>query len=532
MHSIHFYLRSFALEARQIWQAVKERRVLTWCLAAMVLGFLLRLALCAKMPYAFYHADCDQVFDTYQRLGEGSLDINVKKTWLGPLVYCIPGLFRLPILPSIAITQHLLGLVTVILAGITVAFSFSRWRIFIIPATVAVALNPDLLWYEHVALPETLYVLFVVSTALTGLAYVRRPSLLRLLLLGVSIFLAASSRPEGQLFCIFGVALCMTTQWKNWPLFLRDVGALLGFSIVSLAVNRTDQGGSLLYSNVAHLTPSRLLSAPGFAEKHSDYFSRLRQDWAVVPQNIPRERKQLYAFARDYLTHGKEPRSLKANEFCGRIGAEVCLRNLVHLPSLALTKFRFALRRPVAGDFGPEWVWIKQFDAFTGGWEEGEIPSEHTQFDKDSSQLVFGREFHTAPELQNHLHDIYKPFTPDWLSAYQRWYSESVQKFSLPDHDDGKVMLCGMPFLYLTATLGLILMAISSVSYRSYHILWLGMLVLMAFVLALTGSNLGRFRIVFEPFWFIYTLGLCDAVATIAMKRIPRWQIHSAPKTL
>ena len=492
------------------------RALLWWCLPALIVGLTLRGALWVKMPHAFYHPDSDQVFDTWRSLLHGSLHFHEKKTPLGPLLYCLPPLLRLPVLPAIALVQHLLGLGIVLMIGTLVAGSFTRWHLFIVPVTLLVAANPILLWYEHVALPETFYVFSIVATALTGLLYCRKPDTPRLIALGAALYLTAGFRPEGKLFCLFGIALAVCATWGEWKKMRNSAGSLLILTALCIHFDRTAQSGSLLYSNVAHLTPEKLWSPAGFTEAHPDYFSHLPEKWPVTPAGrIARERKQLIRFLRDYLAArngGKEVSDKAVERLCGRIGAEVCLRNAHRLPALSLAKFRCALGNRAAEDFGPDWLYRKQTESLAGDFDEADRLATRAESSREFVQIAYGRDFDSRQELENHLRQLYRPFIPDWLSAWQERYSAAILAWRLPDRPLDRGTLSGMPYLYIAATAGLLAMAVRDRRLRTYHFLWLGMLLFMAFVLTLTGSNLGRFRVGFESFWFLYAFGLLDVV--------------------
>jgi hypothetical protein len=495
---------------------VAWRTILAWCLPALVIGFVLRAVLVWHMPYAFYHPDSEQVFDTPRLLALGSFGIHEKKTPLGPLLYSIPSLLRIPPLPVIAIVQHVLGLAMVLMIGALVAHSFVRWRLFIVPVTVLVAINPILFWYEHVALPETFYAASIVATALAGLLFYREPNKRHLIALGIALFCTAGFRPEGKLFCVFGLALTLLVVWRDGRQHWRTVGVIAVVTALSFGINRTRQSGSLLYSNVAHLTPQSLWTAPGFAEQHAEYFADLHRRWAVTPTaDIARERKKLFDFVEEYIAEqkGKKAASSKAiNRLSGRIGAEVCLRNLHQLPGLAVAKFRFALRNPAAEDFAADWVYRKQTESLAGDFDEEDKLIQAGENEAGLAAAAYGRTFASRAELQDYLKTIYRLLSPDFLSALQARYSDSILAMRLPDRPLDDEPLYGMPVLYLAAIAGLAGLALRDRSLRGYHFLWLGMLLFLAFVLSLTGSNLGRFRYPFEPFWFLYAFAVLDCI--------------------
>jgi hypothetical protein len=493
------------------------KTILVYCLPALLIGLALRAALWVKMPSAFYHPDSEQVFDTCRSLLHGTLHFHGKKTPIGPLLYCLPSLLHLPVMPTVALVQHLLGLGLVALIGVLAAWSLTRWRVFIVPITIAVAISPPLLWYEHVALPETMYVCSLAALALAALYYSREPSWRAWLYLAAALFCTAGLRPEGKLFFLFGLSLVVWANWKRWRHLLQATAATAALMALCLVLDRTSQSGSLLYSNVVHLTPEHLYSAPGFAEQHRDYFQSMRKRWALSPTgHIARERRTLLNWARDYLKQTKGMKTVSdpyVERFCGKLGMEVCLRNIAIMPLFALTKFRFTLRNEIADDFGPDFLYRKQASAVARNVDDSEDSARPAGAEATFTRIVYGRDFKSREELDAFLRETYRPFSPDWLTSWQNAYAAGILAVSLPDREaPGGVRLPGMPLLYLAAAAGLIALALRQRPLAGYYLLWLGMLVFLAFVLTLTGSNLGRFRIGFEPFWVLYACGLFDAL--------------------
>lgn len=493
------------------------KTVLLWCLPALLVGLALRAALMVQMPRAFYHPDSYTVFETYSTLvREGDFHIQPKKTPLAPLLYSAVLAMQLPPLRAIALLQHALGLLAVPMVGLLVALSFARWRWFIIPITLLVAVDPALLWYEHLSLPESLYTLGVVAIALSGLLLYRFPQKATLIGFLVALFLTTTARPEAKLWCLFGLVLVVRMAWPDRRRLLWATGGMLLFTALCFLVNRTAQSGSLLYSNVAHLTPSSLRVAPGFVEANADYFADLRERWKVLPRRIPHERKELITRVRQYLKDrgeaGRSPTS-QANDFSGRIANEVCLRNLSALPGLAVLKFREGLHEPTTEDFGTQWAHERQLSAFTKEDESGDGGIEDDSAGDIYTRLLFHREFNSHDELQAYLREAYTPFEPDWLTVYSDRFQEALLVWRLPDTlIPGAEEIPGMPILFLLAVLGLLAQGIREGRGLNYFLLWLGAVLFMAFVLSLTGSNKGRFRIVFEPFLFLYALALVDVL--------------------
>ncbi|HVE16545.1 MAG TPA: hypothetical protein VNB29_07400, partial [Chthoniobacterales bacterium] len=180
------------------------RVALGLCLPALIAAILLRGGLMAFMPAAFVHNDTSSIVETASDLlTRGVFDIDSKKTFLAPLLYCVPALLHIPILPFLAVVQHLLGLVTIILGGLLVYAWFGFWRWLIVPVTLLLAVDPVLLWYEHVALPETFAVFGVLLVAFASTAFYQIPNRYTFAGLLLAVLFMAGARPEGRLFALF-----------------------------------------------------------------------------------------------------------------------------------------------------------------------------------------------------------------------------------------------------------------------------------------------------------------------------------------
>ena len=109
--------------------------------------------------------------------------------------------------PTIVMTQKLLGLLSGVLAGLVL------WRLELKPAALVlgafVALNPPLLFVEHLAMSESLFVLLLWSfLAVCAVAPMRRLGLGRGLVVGALSGVCVLTRASGLFFCA-PIVLCM-----------------------------------------------------------------------------------------------------------------------------------------------------------------------------------------------------------------------------------------------------------------------------------------------------------------------------------
>lgn len=482
------------------------RAALLLCLPALVVGIALRVWLLAGMPAAFVHSDTPPLVRTaHMLLTQHALQIDGKKTFLAPLVYCIPALLHVPILPFAAAVQHLLGLLDVVACGLLTFAWFRFWRWLIVPATLAVALDPVLLWYEHAALTETWAVTGILLVALTGTAYWRAPSRHTLFLLLVATLFAAGARPEGCLLSLFTIALVARTLWGNWRKWsvAMTISALWAFAL--FAIVRTSQSGLLLLTSVLHLAPSHLIFSPGVAEAVGPEVLEARSNWARKnPNQLTPLRKALEArLIAMQVSSGTDLRRARkrVNAIAGRAAVEIVSCNLPALPMLALRKFLLAHREPACGDFD-RYPFMGQLRALYRHADDLESQAD--------APLLWGVTLGNLEETRSFLRSAYHPLP--WLSRYLRAFSAVC---FAPDRP-----IYGLPWLYICALLGLLAMAIRERP-LGYHQLWGGFLLLLWLVIMVTANIRARFRILFEPFWFLYALALLDSACILAARFLP-----------
>jgi len=88
----------------------QAREFLWFCAPALILGFVLRVLMTWQMPYGYMQFDSADFLSTTARfLSKGHFVIHSKRTFLVPLLYALPFIFKVPALIVIPIFQHLLG---------------------------------------------------------------------------------------------------------------------------------------------------------------------------------------------------------------------------------------------------------------------------------------------------------------------------------------------------------------------------------------------------------------------------------------
>lgn len=495
---------------REFFAGRATRELLLWCLPALVLGLALRIALSMHLPYAYFHDDTPAFLDTTHRwLTRHEFEVHEKKTFLVPILYTLAVVLPVPAIITIPIFQHALGLGLVLIIGALCRLWLVKWRAWILPLTCLVAANPFLLWWEHVLMAETAFVFCTALVALAGTLYARRPSRSRFAFLCVALVLVAGARPEGKLFFGFGLLLLALLHAREW----RTVwGRLAVFAVVALFTHRatkTSQGGLLLYTAVARLTPTELRCAPGFDPSIAPIRATLQERWKERPQ-FPRvrERKAISAAVKEYLAQ-QEAGSHKvshseSNQFCLQLARETCRRNLSELPGLALLKFRLKARDTPAGLFDRPLLFEKQRGTYLEDFDDLQVLGPGLLGVALPDEIVL----HTWIDQHYAVVPWFNRLSVRWLAAVNRWHLPDAQyspSFVNP----------GVPLYFVLGGVGLLATMLRRGKEQRFHVAW-GLTLLGFFlVIMLTANVRPRFRLVFEPFWFLYIALLLESVGLL-----------------
>lgn len=502
---------------RSLFQAIQRffaqpavREFLWWCLPAFLAAIVVRVVLMVQLPYAIYHVDSSDVLVTADRwVHAHKWMIHGKKTFLVPVIYTALALLRIPLLLTIPVVQHLAGVLMVPLVGMICRLWFTRWRWFIIPLTLIIALDPALLWFEHLIMPETAYVFCLTLTAVAGTLYALEQNWTRFAFLCLSLFVLAASRPEGKLLFGFAFLLILLLHGRRWRTDWVRVAILLVLAVTTHLVTRTGQAGLLLYTSVARFTPTELKSAPGFEPFIAPIRAEMQQRWENE-LNFPKvgDRRLVSSAVEDYWEKlhpgAKAITHEEANALCLQMATETCRKNFFKLPAYTYQKFRYATREAAYGAFDSHWVYDRQESAY--------VANERLAY--SFSQGITGTSLKDEAEYSTFVHAHYQEVS--WFNALASTWNYAVFATRFPDEHrvtpKGVVIRWQIPLLYLSAAAGLVLVMFRGGPLRRFHISW-GLALLGAFYIVMLTANLrGRFRFGLEPFWYIYAALLLDCV--------------------
>ena len=500
------------------------RRALLLSLPGVAVAALLRLWLLCYMPAAFVHDDTFHILQTPAALleGEGFI-LHPKKTFLAPLLYSIPALLHIPILYFISVVQHLFGVLLVLLIGLLAYAWFTSWRLWIVPLTVLIAINPVLLWYEHTALPESLAVFGTVAVALTGTLYWKQPDRNTLALFFFALIFAAGARPEGRLLSLFAVALVTWRFWGNWPRFKIDVGLTVAWTFSIFMITRTAQSGLLLYASLIQWSPDHLLLAPGLAERMRPFQAEAISMWKGKAKphlaDLRRAmRDEVAEFLKEQGIGMKGNMQQEVNKFSSRAADEIAIRNVWRLPGFALKKFVIAHYELPSFDF-TDYPIEGQFDVL--------YKKPDSTFAEDDGPMLWGVNLASRYEVRTFLslrYDVVPGtvLTP-FLAGFVKAGLSPIAPIDLPGAEVRMVKVEGLPWLYVCALIGAVCLVLRERPAFGFQFLWFLFFLAFFIGLMLTANIRARFRILFEPFWYVYLFALLDSLLAIFQRiQIPR----------
>ena len=495
---------------RSLWTP-DLRLALLLCMPGVVVALGLRLWLTYHMPYGFVHGDTAQQAVTGLKLVEQSIfEIDQKKTFLTPLLYSLPALADIPVLYFSAALQHFFGVLLVMIIGLLTKAWLPAWRLWIVPLTFLIAIDPILLWYEHVALPESLMVFGTVSVAAAGTFFYRRPNRYTLALLFLAALFVAGARPEGHFIALFALALVIRRLWGEWSR-LKIYGPISTLCVLLIfLVTRTSQSGILLYASLIHLSPPHLATAPGLAEMMQPFQARAIQGENRSRKHIKLRKDMASAMTSHLETQGLTGRALKAqisNTF-QQAGIEIAIRNFWRLPELAVEKFFIGHNEPPAMGFG-QYVLsgqIRSLYVVNGGKHVLEL-----------SRLLWGVPLATSEEARPFIEANYDTAAGDSLTTFLDWFVAAEAYTMVPMEIPG-ARLRGIPLLYVCALLGAFCLILRERPAFGLQLIWFLALCAIFIVVMVTGNVRARYRIIFEPFWFVYLFALFDTLVAIARR--------------
>jgi len=502
------------------WGA-RLRELLLWCLPGLVVGLVLRVLLIKAIPFAYVQHDSFRLL-----AGGAEWLLPMDRIAFGDNVPClVPALFRLaqhgplPALKTIAIAQHALGLIQIVLVGLLVRFWLPRWKWWIVPATLVFAAHPSFLWYEHAVMLEAVYVFAIVVLAVAGTWLLRRPSLGAAVGLCAALVLVAFTRPEGKLFIAFGGLALIVAFWKSW----RPLAAAAAMFAATLGIiawgTVAGESGLLLYSSVLHLSPETPRSHPGVAPYVAELRRTAIEEAVKAPAFVSRPQRvalsdalMKFVAAHPDAGRGAKPAD-RMNHIAKSLAMEICLSKPLSLPALAMLKFRDSADDLANGRFSKSWLHERQIDRIRSGW----------RFIQPIDVQLYGRGFAHVDELSKYVRESCHPERVEWFGElHEEW--RDLYELRMDDTDFAESEVHGLPWFYFLPISGMLIGMLWLTPARRFHVCWATVLAGIWFIVMLTANERARFRMGFEPFIFLYPFVTFDWLAGRAQSGWGKWR--------
>jgi hypothetical protein len=503
------------------------REVMIWSLPALVAGLGLRVFLTMRMPYGYVQYDSAEYLETAFRLLKGhTFFVDGKRGFLVPIGFTIPFLLHVPALIAIPLGQHALGLAATAMSGGLARMWLRWWRVFILPVTMFVAVNPMMLWYEQTIMGESEFLFALIFLALAGTLWARRQTGGRLVLFVVALVCAAGARPEGKLFFAFGLLLAVLVLWGRWRVLLRCAGVMMGVVIVWSLIVRQSTAPQLLYASLIQLTPDRSRLLPGVEIYINPLRDKVRGESQGDPQGLVQVSKDIRNYIDPYLWTKIRDKHDYYRVLNGTL-RDLCLDAV--------------MAHPVAA-FG---IPVQKFRAAADGWSAYQWTEEALQKNQVNAYLsdkwmyeVLGKGMRGSAMDEEGMRDFvgrnYQATRVAWVTGMQRGWNEGMIWARTADaparherwvHDfaggvaGGLAVMPGVPWFYMLALVGMLLSMAWPPEARRVHVAWVPVMLGVWYLATFVGVTNARYRFAYEPFCFVYMCLLGDCVARVFLRR-------------
>lgn len=490
------------------------RRVLWLSVPAVLVGMAFRWWTLGHFGFGFYHDDTRSLIESAILIRDhASFVLGGKKAFLAISFYAVPVLLGKSLLLWVPVAQHLAGLVLPVAISVVCATWFRWGTLWAGPLALVCAVHPTFLWFEHLALPDCLYVVLLFTMlAIAGL-YARYPGPWMLGAWLASFFLLAGARPEAGLFAPFVLALLVRTHWKDRAVLYRRGAAAVAVIAFALALSRTSQSGLLLFTSIVHWTPEHLVCEPGLAETIRPLRDRLRGEWRDLPGEYARARKEITRILEIHL-RATDPSadSRDADRLAKRAAVETLARNLYRIPSFVWLKLEAMSQRAPSLGFGREIMYDDQLRVL---FEPDGQPRKPLKFAPEA----YGRSFASREEAGAFLlsRQHYSPAL-DWL--HETW-ARACLAWRLPPSIPGHEDLPGMPVFWVIAALGLLGHAALERPWGGVRQLWLLNFIPATAAVILASNQDPRYALFLEPFWILGLAATAELLLVAITRAIP-----------
>lgn len=251
--------------------SARSRELLVWCLPALLIGAWLRIELLNGWRGGLYFGpDSGSYWETAFRFAQGGdFDVSGKRPWLYPAIVWLAG--HGPVSPafSVALIQQFAAWLSIFALGALVRLIVPWWKWFIIPATTLYAGQPEILYWGHVLIADSLFISTTLAVALAVGIYWQNPTWRWLAVAVVLAFIAMALRPVGRALWLPLIPVALLVPRREWRAKLLQAAALAILYFPASKATRVSQGEDLLFVSTL---PLMRLDTP----LHADLKAELR----------------------------------------------------------------------------------------------------------------------------------------------------------------------------------------------------------------------------------------------------------------
>ena len=229
--------------------SARSRELIVWCLPALLIGAWLRIELLNGWRGGLYFGpDSGSYWEAAFRFAQGGdFDVSGKRPWLYPVIVWLAG--HGPVSPafSVALLQQFAAWLSIIALGALVRLILPFWKWFIVPATVLYAGQPEILYWGHVLIADSLFISTTLAVALAVAVYWQKPSWRCLAIAVALIFIAMALRPVGRALWLTLIPIALLVPNTLWRPRLIHAAALAILYFPASKAVRVSQGEDLLF---------------------------------------------------------------------------------------------------------------------------------------------------------------------------------------------------------------------------------------------------------------------------------------------
>ncbi len=251
--------------------SARNRELLLWCLPALLLGAWLRIELLNGWRGGLYFGpDSGSYWETAFRFASGGhFEVSGKRPWLYPAIVWLTG--HGPSSPafSVALVQQFIAWLSILALGALVRLIVPFWKWFIIPATALYAGQPEILYWGHVLIADSLFISTTLAVALAVTIYWQKPTWQWLAITAALVFIAMALRPVGRTLWLPLIPIALLVPHVAWRQKFLHAAALALLYFPASAATSVTQGEDLLFASTF---PLMRLDTP----LHADLKAELR----------------------------------------------------------------------------------------------------------------------------------------------------------------------------------------------------------------------------------------------------------------